>query len=77
MAKFGDLVSCGSKDILKNALSCVLILMASQIWQTMGWLKIQKLEYLENGTYLFYEIKKFLTCVSDIEKLLFSSGGNL
>ena len=22
------------------------------------------LEYLEDGTYLFYEIKKFLTCVS-------------
>ena len=30
----------------------------------MGWLKIQKLEYLENGT-IFYEIKKFLTCASD------------
>ena len=29
----------------------------------MGWLKIQKFGYLENGT--FYEIKKFLTCTSD------------
>ena len=28
----------------------------------MGWLKIQKLAYLENGTLLFYEIKKYLTC---------------
>ena len=27
----------------------------------MAWLKIQKLEYLENGTKLFYEIKKKLT----------------
>ena len=26
----------------------------------MGWLKIQKLEYLENGTWFFYEIKKIL-----------------
>ena len=26
---------------------------------------MQKLEYLENGTERFYEIKKFLTCVSD------------
>ena len=30
----------------------------------MGWLKIQKLEYLESGTEFFYEIKKFLTCAS-------------
>ena len=28
----------------------------------MGWLKIQKLEYLENATLFFYEIKKFLIC---------------
>ena len=27
----------------------------------MGWLKIQKLEYLENRTELFHEIKKYLT----------------
>ena len=27
--------------------------------------KTQKLEYLENGTQLFHEIKKFLTCASD------------
>ena len=30
----------------------------------MGWLKIQKLEYLEIGTKIFYKIKKFLTCAS-------------
>ena len=29
----------------------------------MGWLKIQKFEYPENGTQVFYEIKKSLTCV--------------
>ena len=28
----------------------------------MGWLKIQKLEYLEKEIKLFYKIKKFLTC---------------
>ena len=31
----------------------------------MRWLKIQKLEHLENGTKLFYETKKILTCASD------------
>ena len=31
----------------------------------MGWLKIQKLEYLKNGTQLLYEIKEFLTRASD------------
>ena len=31
----------------------------------MGWLKIQKLEYLENGTLHFQKIKKFLTCATD------------
>ena len=29
----------------------------------MGWLKIQKRDYLENGKYLFYEIKDILTSV--------------
>ena len=29
----------------------------------MGWLKIQKRDYLENGKYLFYEIKNILTSV--------------
>ena len=38
--------------------------MTSQIWQTMGLLEIQKLEYFEDGTELFYEIKKFLTCAT-------------
>ena len=63
---FGDFMSCSSKDIQKCTLSHVLILiMMSQIWQIMGLLKIQKLDYLENGTYSFYEIKKFLICASD------------
>ena len=39
--------------------------MTSQIWQTMGLLEIQKLEHFEDGTELFYEIKKFLTCATD------------
>ena len=26
---------------------------------------MEKLEYLEKGTPIFYEIKKFLTCASD------------
>ena len=30
-----------------------------------GMIKIQKLNYLENGTHYLYEIKKFLTCASD------------
>ena len=44
LIEFGDLMSCGSKDIFKNA---------------SGSFEIQKLEYLENGTKLFCEIKKF------------------
>ena len=32
----------------------------SQIWYVMRCLKIQKLEYLENGIELFYETKFFL-----------------
>ena len=31
----------------------------------MRWSKIQKLEYLQNGMELFYEIEKSLTCASD------------
>ena len=30
-----------------------------------GMVKNAKLQYLENGTELLYEIKKILTCVSD------------
>ena len=45
LAKFGDFMSCGSKDIFKNAQSRVLILiMTSQIWE--GGLKIQNHEIL-------------------------------
>ena len=51
--------------------------MSSQIWKIMGCVKIQKFEYLENGSKLIYEIKKFLTCASYFEKLSFCSGGNL
>ena len=43
----------------------------------MECLKIQKPEYLENETYFFYEIKKFLTCASDdtfLEVMVFSWG---
>ena len=43
----------------------LILIMTSEIWKIMGWLKIQKLEYLENGTQLFYKTKKFLTCASD------------
>ena len=45
----------------------------------MGWLKIQKFEYLENGTQLFYEIKKFLTCASDdtLWEVIVCTGGSL
>ena len=48
--------------IQKYTLFHVLILiMTPQI----RWLKIQTLEYLENGTEIFCEIKKFLTSASD------------
>ena len=36
----------------------------------MGWLEIQIIEYLQKGTRLFLEIKKFLTCVSDGEVIV-------
>ena len=66
LAMFSDLTSCVSKDIQKCIQSHVLVpITTSQIWQITGWLKIQKLESLENGTYFFYEIKKFFTCASD------------
>ena len=31
----------------------------------MRWLKIQRLQYLENRTQFFYEIKEFLICALD------------
>ena len=47
LAKLGDLMSCGSKNVQKWNLSHVLILiMTSQIIEIMGRLKMQKLEYL-------------------------------
>ena len=47
MTNFGDLMSCFfERFIQKCTLYHVLILiMTSQIWQIMGSLKIQKLEY--------------------------------
>ena len=54
LAKFGDLISCGTTN--HNDVTDLV---------NQGWLKIQKFEYLENGTLLFYKIKKFLTCASD------------
>ena len=57
---------CFKRYSQKYILSHVLILlMTSQICWIMGWLKIQKLEYLQSETYLFHEIKKFLTSASD------------
>ena len=48
------------RSIQKCTLSYVLILvMTSEILYIMGWLKIQKLEYLKNGIELFYETKNF------------------
>ena len=69
-AEFGDLLSCGSKDIFKNAPSNVLIVMWRHRFGMVknanhGMVKNAKLQYLENGTELLYEIKKILTCVSD------------
>ena len=52
--------------IQKSTLSHVLILiMTSQIWSVMGWVKIQKSEFLENGSHFFFEIKELLTSASD------------
>ena len=41
--------------------------------------KIPKLEYLENGTWFLYGIKKFLICASDgtFWEVIIVSGGNL
>ena len=62
----------------KCTLSDALILiMTSQIWQIIAWLKTQKHEYLENITFLWN--KKFLTCISDdtFWEVTFCSEGNL
>ena len=40
----------------------------------MRWLKIQKLEYLENDTLRFYETRKFLKmCLSDDTSYCFAA----
>ena len=48
---FGDFMSCGSKDIFKNA-SALCTNTHHEVTDLVnhGWLKIQKLECLENGT---------------------------
>ena len=46
----------------------------------MEWLKIQKLEYLESGTQVSYEIKRFLTSASYnifLRSYRFGGGGDL
>ena len=52
--------------IQKCILSFVLILiMTSQIWYFMGWLKYKDLNILKTEHIFFNEIKTFLTCASD------------
>ena len=59
---FQDLMTYGSKGKFKNAPSITI----SLIWKKfLGELEIQKIEYLNNKTKLFYEIKKILVCASD------------
>ena len=43
------LMGCISKNIFKNS-PYTMYLMTLQIWSVMSWLKIQKLDYPENGT---------------------------
>ena len=48
---FDGLMSYDSKDIFKNEPYLIYyLIMTPQIWKIIGWLKIQKLEYLENET---------------------------
>ena len=59
LTKFGDLMSCVWKDIVKSAhlVSCT---------NTHHYvIDFVNLEYLENRTELFTKTKKFLTCTSD------------
>ena len=71
LTRFGDLMSCGLKDIFKNAPSRVLILViTSQIWWIMGCLKI-KYNFSTKWTN-FYHIRWHIS-----EKILFISEGNL
>ena len=39
----------------------LIFIMTWQIWKFIGWLKIQKLEYLKNGKWLWYEVKKLVS----------------
>ena len=66
LTEFDGLISCDSKVILKidpvlwtNICHDVMHLV------NHGVVKMQKLEYLENRTKLFYETKNSLTCASD------------
>ena len=54
-----DLLS--KRQIQKCSLTCVLVhIMISQRTKSMYWFKIWKIEYLKNGTWHFYDIKKLL-----------------
>ena len=71
LTRFGNLMSCGLKDIFKNAPSRVLILViTSQIWWIMGCFKI-KYNFSTKWTN-FYHIRWHIS-----EKILFISEGNL
>ena len=48
LTKFGDFMSCGSKDKFKN-IPCVKTHREIVDLVIIGWLKIQKLVYFENG----------------------------
>ena len=50
LAKFGEIMSFGSKDIFKNAVLYTNTNHDVTDLVNMGWLKIQNPEYLENGT---------------------------
>ena len=52
LTKFGDFMSCGSKDIFKNACYLICTNAHHDVTDLVNheMLKIQKLEYLENET---------------------------
>ena len=59
-------MSCSSKDILKMyPVVCTNTHHHITDLVNHGWVKIQKVEYLENRTYFFCKLKKFLNCASD------------
>ena len=65
LVKFGDFMSYCSKDKCKNVLVSYTNThhdVTEPVNHGMRWVKIQKLEYLENQTEFFYKIKKLLIC---------------